>query len=490
LVDGQQRFTTLTLLLHYLAQSLDKPYYYNRLISNVTNDYVFKINGFEFDKFKFVISDGCENEDDEDDEDQDDTPLTYKVAVDLINYFFKNNTIDYQDFFSWLLDHVSFSVVELLDENCEGSYFKDVNSKGKHISQVDMIKNTLFSKVEDKEQRDFLVKKWKKFDDGINNLIKKDYKPKTVRDGDIKEGIFRDVYKITKLDTDPVYKKINMYKDFVKKYNTFEEILVLIEKCIMYNECILKYIYSEEDIYRLPTLFFRVRKLKSFISTIMYAKEKNYSVDICLEILSRITLFTHTGIKQLYDAKLDAFHKCIRDGKDVILWYNNLIDTLTVHDLTRDLYYQKNSNARVKSALVFMEAKMYNKANYLETICDKDLFKSFNIEHIYPKHDDTDANKWFNKFGNLTLLKNGKNSSIKDEMEKKSPAYQDVIDGNILSRILVTNDPNKYVSLRVNNKYLEKLTPYSVEEIIDWDETKSIKRNNEMALLFKEMLKM
>lgn len=482
IVDGQQRFTTIILLLHYLLKKSGSSQNLKRLVDNKYEELIFKIDGVDFNNINY------DNIIDEDDEINFTNSFSVNKAIDIIDDIISNefdNNIVFSDFFNWVLDSVYLIVIELLDENCERLYFEDVNSKGKRISQADLIKTGLINKISNEINKTKVINYWKEYDKKIDSLNKLGWKPKSSRDGDLKENIFKEIIRLNNKN----FKQNKIKEEIIRLLNTDDEIITFIKKSIEYVKVITDYYYSNIEKYRIQTIFFRERKLKSFVFTVMLAKEYNCDVDICLEIFTRLTLFLNTSVKQLFNEKLNNFHQIIRDNGDVITWYNEVVLNQSVDSITRDLYYQPNSNSRIKSALVFMEANFYKRTdNYKKIIEEKNLFKNFNVEHIYPKQSDKDGDKWFNKFGNLTLLNIGKNSSLKDVMVNKPAGYKDIIDSTILSRVLLTNKHDDYISLRVNKKYLDMLTQYEYSEIVNWNEELSLNRRKEVASLFKEML--
>lgn len=495
LVDGQQRITTMTLLAHYLIQrlGLTGTPLKRWLISNQLNDYAFKIDGFNFDnddflklikKFKKTIAD------DSDEDDDDNKSLTCINAIVIIDSFFLDKpNVDFFKYFTWLLNNTFMKVSELLDESKELALFIDINSKGKVVSNVDKIKNVLLDNISDSSQRQVVIDKWKKFDKKINQLTNKGYKQKSANAGDIKETIFRDIAKIAKSEVNFIYKKSTMFEDFVKRYTNYEEIVKLIDHAIAYVDDMINYIYNPKAKYRTPTILLKKLKIKTFVTTIMYAKEYSVDVDSCLDILSRIILFSITNSKTYKQNTLEEFHKRIKTGDLQVVkdWYNTLVYNLSDVDISKQLRYTKQ-NSRIHSVLVFMEANMRS-SNYLKTINDEDLFSKFNIEHICAKGDNKDKNSWINGFGNLTLLHGSKNSSLQDRMENKPGAYKECVKENILSKIIATTNADDFITTGVNKKYLEMITPYTEDEIINWNEELSNKRSSEMITLYKELLK-
>lgn len=494
IVDGQQRITTMTLLAHYLIQKMnDGASHKSWLKSSMLGDYSFKIEGFDFDNDNFIkVSKKKKTEDVVDEDEDSNKSLTCLNAVSLINEYFDNLTdVNFTGFFTWMMKNTFIIVQELLDESKELALFIDINSKGKSVSTVDKIKNILIDRIENVTNRSIIEAKWKIFDKKFNQLINKGYKQKSANAGDVKETIFRDIYKITKAKKYKEYQKSTMFEDFIERYDTYEETLKLIDYAIMYVDDMINYLYSPKPKYKTPTLFLRQLKIKSFFTTILYAKEYGVDVDFCLEILSRIVLFNVTNNKTYKFNTLDNFQALIKKGDttNIIEWYNNFVTIQSDVDLLSQFKYT-GRNTRIQSVLVFMEANMRN-GNYLKRIEDEKLFTKFNIEHICAKGGKIDKNSWMNGFGNLTLLHGSKNSSLQDRMSLKPGSYLECVNENVLSKMIATTNPDDFSTIPgTNKKYLGITTPYTAVEIVNWDETLSNKRGFEAVKLFKEMIKL
>jgi len=165
IVDGQQRCTTLTLVLIYLyhkckseglsQQSLIEPL----IFSDNYGEKSFNINVPERTSILKDLFEGNEISIDNKEESVRNIVLRYQ-DIEEINLA-EELQDSFQHFIYWLLDKVG--VIEITTNNPEQAYeiFETMNSRGKPLSPVDMLKSYLIGEITDQDKLREANKNWK-----------------------------------------------------------------------------------------------------------------------------------------------------------------------------------------------------------------------------------------------------------------------------------------------------------------------------------------
>lgn len=174
LIDGQQRMTTLTLLLHALGKSMEKSelkfdttkkkimnYY---LVNNEEDDDLyFKLSLTEGDRetlFK-IISEG-------------ELPREYSQRV-YENYKFfleqiEKTKIDLNELYKGIAKLIVVDIALDRDHDDPQLIFESLNSTGLDLSQADLIRNYVLMSLDPKEQTDLYKNYWQPMEISFDNL--------------------------------------------------------------------------------------------------------------------------------------------------------------------------------------------------------------------------------------------------------------------------------------------------------------------------------
>lgn len=261
-IDGQQRLTTISLLLMALSKRLSAE-------NLVVND---NITGKKIKNYYLVNSD------------EEDTDLYYRlVLTDTDNSFYKallegtpyddedNRVIENYRFFEDKITMLDVSqlaklyeglskllVVDIALERGKDNpqlIFESLNSTGLDLSQTDLIRNYLLMDLEPKEQNKMYMNYWRKIENRFNSA----------NDAKLFDRFMRDYLTIK---TEKIPNIDHIYKDF-KKYVFENKIAVagLLEELEFYSKCYLA-ITSQKDVTnkQIEKQLFDITKLKVDVS--------------------------------------------------------------------------------------------------------------------------------------------------------------------------------------------------------------------------------
>ena len=162
IVDGQQRITTLTLLLIYLCRSLE-----DGLLKNQVDQCIYSLSdgteGFNLgvpewhDLMNALYKDTAFDESDQSESIQN-IVLRYR---DIVDYFeIPDNAIPC--FVSWLLENVYLVSIEAFDPRDAYTVFETVNDRGLSLTPTDMLRGYLLSNIEDADRRNRASETWRR----------------------------------------------------------------------------------------------------------------------------------------------------------------------------------------------------------------------------------------------------------------------------------------------------------------------------------------
>jgi len=442
-IDGQQRITTITIMLCCL-----RDIFYarneNDLGNGINDKYIFSIND-DNEKFARLINDmpypvlqaRVQNIPDEKDNNvipQKNGEKKIINAYNKISSLFQNYTIDeLKSFRDKILDLETVSVVaEGVSNAC--TIFMTLNSTGKDLTPLDLVKSLIFSKYKKVPLVNEPNDTWKVINDNIkqnskflNNFYASRYKKVSDR------RIFKEIEGTIK-SLDPNSNGAGA-KEFLQQMLTDSEIYKLIIEPLQ-SQWEKKDYEIYESIFAI-TKQFKIQVSNSFlIALIRDYKEGKISKKMCMKVLSVMERFhfinnavcssRSSGLDLLYAKFAHALYQAgIKQDKHVII--NCVCQDLTnkiasVSDFSANvdnkLYYTKDDEKQkelVKYVLIKMERKKNKHSIPIAT----------SIEHVYPETPQTmtlaDSNLIKN-IGNLVLLEDDINSKIgnKEYNEKKT----------------------------------------------------------------------
>ena len=174
IVDGQQRLTTLILLLIYLCRSLE-----DGLLKNQVAQCIYSLSagteGFNLDVpewhdlMKALYTDIPFDESDQSESIQN-IVLRYR---DIVDYFeIPDNAIPF--FVSWLLENVYLVSIEAFDSKDAYTIFETVNDRGLPLTPTNMLRGYLLSNIDEADRRNRASETWRRQVQTLQSVDKED----------------------------------------------------------------------------------------------------------------------------------------------------------------------------------------------------------------------------------------------------------------------------------------------------------------------------
>lgn len=500
IIDGQQRLTTLTLLLIYLNNRLKA---INKKHDKVSDMIYSEAYGKE--SFNIDVSDRTEcmealfNEQSFDVE-----KLKNESVRNLFNRYHEIPEIFPEDritedillnFCDWLIEKVVFIEIETENDQDAHKIFITMNDRGLNLTSTEMLKAYLLSEIEDDATRESLNDMWKdktlklkkNEDKGDETFIKawlRSHYAETIRekkkgaenkDFDIIGGPFhkwvRDEHKKIGLDASKDFEL------FLKKFEYFSDVYLKIKKYERNFYKGTKYLYYNAVI-DLPL------RAQLLLAPICYGDD-DYTVKEKLNLTARfydLYSFSRYSYHQRlgYNYVRDPVFKFTKDIRRCSI--DELKDKL--NELYLDLHYDSSfaipslrltssTKKYIKHMLAritgFIEDEISVGSNY-ERYMERNIKNPYEIEHILADHyswfrvefrDQEDFKYWRNNIGALLLLRKSINASLSDsKYDKKLKKYCST-DGNIYSESLgELAYQNKPKFKKFINKYDLSFKPY------------------------------
>ena len=452
IIDGQQRITTLFLILKCLeknikkfkSESLDD---FDEILKKIKNtySYVYKENGIENSRLKIsdlrgqkelidiLIKNNFHNDDLK-------NPI-YIQHFNRINDFFSNKYVKKLENFYKKIEKIQFSIVILGNKINEYKVFEDLNSKGVDLKIDDLIRNYFAQKAtqHDKENVQDHIETYELLLDQVETFLKSErtthrgffsdqigrwfknyilYKLNSKRPlSDTNDKRMYNLYKeetnnkITKI-TD-LHEEINLIKQYLKFCKWINEInnneKYLVNQIEMYPIFFEIYKNAEKEKYNLenlPKLFALI-----YIPTIC---SKNKAKDFNKNHLEKIKMIFY---------KSDSFEESI---KKILIEFNytkdNVLETIEKKIAEDSIIWDEKFMNRFIN--YFLAKMIYEQIQVKIKVYDN----SFNIEHIIPRNPNwtkleegeiknKKLNLWFlnvNRLKNLALIENNLNKSLEN----------------------------------------------------------------------------
>lgn len=471
IIDGQQRLTSLTLLLIYinnLQKNQDHPEPIESLIRSTR--YGVHSYNLQIDERKECL-DALFNSGDYDPTDKEESVINlverYKDIEELFPEELKTSALPF--FIDWLKEKVIFvKIMAYSDENAY-TIFETMNDRGLNLTPTEMLKGYLLSKVPYNQKTDLNIH-WKKRIGELHEYDKAEdleffrawLRAKyadTIRPGK-KGAANEDFEKIgTSFHTWAKEKlnligldKTNDCVDFVKtKFDFYSRLYLKIanaENSLIPELEHLYYISHYGIAYSLsyPLLMAPV-KIDDDADTI------NKKLDIVARFIEILTVYKSVNYRTLAQSSirytLYSLVKEIRDksAKEIVKVFKKKIKEFEedLSGISTFGLHQQNKRF-VKYLLARMTTFIENQSGIsssFETYMSDSIKKPFQVEHIwsdkYEWHEDEfdqrdEFNDYRNRLGGLLLLPKGTNQSFnKDPYDKKLPHY---LRENLLARSL------------------------------------------------------
>lgn len=452
IIDGQQRFSSLTLLLMYLnnrLRSLGQNYSMieQMIFSEAYGTKSFNINVEDradcmnaiFNDQPFDTTNVGES-----------VKNLYGRYTDIIDVFPNDDITDNMllHFCDWLAEKVFFIEIVATTEQDAHKVFVTMNDRGLSLTSTEMLKGYLLSEIKDDSKRKKLNNIWK---DKVLSLKKDDDKgdetfikawlraqyAETIRetkagavnqDFDIIGGSFhkwvrdeRDKLGLSTTDDFELFiMKFSKFADVYRKIREAENTFAEETKYIYYNaqvnftlqpQLLLAPICYEDT---WPVIIEKMNLVARFIDLLITARVTNYrSVDY-----STIKNYVFNVTKNIRRCSIDVLKARLKAQSDNLAYDPAAaIPELRLNSFTKK--YIKNMLARITGYIEEQTGVASNYCNYMNT----QTKNPFEIEHIITDHyewftseysDQEEFRRWRNSFGALLLLHKSINASLND----------------------------------------------------------------------------
>lgn len=452
IIDGQQRFSSLTLLLMYLnnrLRSLGQNYSMieQMIFSEAYGTKSFNINVEDrVDCMNAIFND----------QPFDTTNVGESVKnlygryTDIIDVFPNDDITDNMllHFCDWLAEKVFFIEIVATTEQDAHKVFVTMNDRGLSLTSTEMLKGYLLSEIKDDSKREKLNNIWK---DKVLSLKKDDDKgdetfikawlraqyAETIRetkagavnqDFDIIGGSFhkwvrdeRDKLGLSTTDDFELFiMKFSKFADVYRKIREAENTFAEETKYIYYNaqvnftlqpQLLLAPICYEDT---WPVIIEKMNLVARFIDLLITARVTNYrSVDY-----STIKNYVFNVTKNIRRCSIDVLKARLKAQSDNLAYDPAAaLPELRLNSFTKK--YIKNMLARITGYIEEQTGVASNYCNYMNT----QTKNPFEIEHIITDHyewftseysDQEEFRRWRNSFGALLLLHKSINASLND----------------------------------------------------------------------------
>lgn len=474
IIDGQQRFSSLTLLLMYLnnrLRTLGQSYSMieQMIFSEAFGTKSFNINVEDrydcmnaiFNDKPFDVTDCGES-----------VKNLYSRYADIIDLFPSDDITDDMllHFCDWLAEKVFFIEIVATTEQDAHKVFVTMNDRGLSLTSTEMLKGYLLSEIKDDTSREKLNDLWKdkvlelkKDDDkGDETFIKawlraqyaetiRDTKAGAVnKDFDIIGGSFhkwvRDEREKlglrTAADYEQFIRKFAKYADVYMKLRAAEGTFAEETKYVFYNAQVNFTLQAQlllapicfEDTW--PVIMEKMNLVARFVDLLIMSRVTNYrSVDY-----STIKNYVFNVTKDIRGCAIpDLKVRLMQQYQNLAYDPATALPELRLNSFTKK--YIKNMLARITGFIEEQTGVASNYCNYMNT----QTKNPFEIEHIITDHyewftteyvDQEDFRRWRNSIGGLLLLHKSINASLNDSKYDFKLSKYCSNEGNIYSESL------------------------------------------------------
>lgn len=474
IIDGQQRFSSLTLLLMYLNNRLKKKGITERMIEGMIFSESYGSNSFNiavddrdecmnaiFENKEFDISNAGES-----------VKNLYNRYNDIEELFpTESITDDMLLYFSdWLANRVYFIEIVASTEQDAHKVFVTMNDRGLSLTPTEMLKGYLLSEIKDDDKRKELNELWKdkilslkKFNDKGDDAFIKDWLraqyAESIRDSKA-DAELKDFDFISSSFHKWVHderEKLGLfdttdYENFIRKFAKYVEIYQMIHTAETTYDEKTKYVYYNARVnFTLQTQLILASICYEDTQEIIYEKMNLVARFIDIWIASRVTNYhsmDYSTVKKTVFRFVTGIRRLsISELKEKLKgFYAEL--TYTAVDAIQDFGLNNFSKRYIKNMLAritgYIEEETIGKSNY----CDYMVSNSknpFEIEHIITDHyewfkeeytDADDFKRWRNNIGALLLLRKSINASLNDKRYEDKLQKYCSSEGNIYSESL------------------------------------------------------
>ena len=244
LIDGQQRITTITLLILAMKEILGD----RRIGEQSLAAYLYNSRGKGKDRYKVLLSKG-----DKDtllhllDNSNPDPQTESKLTKNFEHFKSLIRSVDKDDGLKTVWDGIKRLRVikmDLEDDDNPQLIFESMNSTGKDLSQADLIRNYVFMDIDLEEQNRLYEKYWYPMEMGFGDKYDRDF------DIFVRYFLSIEIKKIPKIE--------DVYTDFKASYSIKQDggnIEEILEKMLRYSDYYRRIALGKEEDHKLKRVF-------------------------------------------------------------------------------------------------------------------------------------------------------------------------------------------------------------------------------------------
>lgn len=460
-IDGQQRLTTLFILLSIFTQKVtdDRQQFLNDLIKNKSWDsfgnlfsrYHLNLNYANAQKFLEIITSQPSNLIKQLHTDYGnrlpDTIKNLYNAYQQINDFLDEHCTTSEELFAFITYtlHQVFVLQITTDISQALQIFETINERGVGLNPLDLIKNRLFCHIDTKDFKS-LKDKWQE----VFKLFRKNetHKLRFIRYflmANFPDRLDSSIYKNGILRTNDIFDFTSKLEDISKPHEFLNN---LYQAALDYNG-FLEGKLNGEDNEQLQNINTLNGGLSTYIIALLAAK--NLPLPILKHFIKQVESFMFfylipgnntnalerecaSWAKQLHDLSK------IQNEKEQLSSYNQFITSSLINPTQQrmdnfDDYFKRlqMGKTRTRTRYILNKISLYVQAKWNGCHVSNNLFSGLDIEHILPNHPKEGLRETFgieiydeykNRLGNLTLLEAPLNRSLgNDFFEIKKQTY-------------------------------------------------------------------
>jgi uncharacterized protein with ParB-like and HNH nuclease domain len=450
IIDGQQRLTSITLLLIFLnnlqKKRGDKVHIDNLIFSERFGKKSFNIQVKEREQCLNAIYNGRQFDPTEEKESVKNIYSRYEYICETFPEELKEKALPF--FIEWLIYKVFLVEITAQTEQDAHKIFVSMNDRGLSLTPTEMLKGYLLSEIADNEKRNDANDKWKSMILELKNIGKEE-------DADFFKNWLRSQYAVTireskkdaeKRDFDiiggPFHKWVRENSKMMELQRSEDFEKFVLEQFILFASTYkrLKY-YSENYTKDFEYIFYNAnRNFTLQYMVIMAAIDPKDSLEVIDKKIKIVSCFLDQYIAvRVFNFKVVDYSTI----KNAMFSLSKRIRRLSVNELADHLYTEINTIGftldgidqfylnqftsrymlHILSRMTsYIEEKSGMTTNF-ETYVSRTITNPYDIEHIWSIHfdehtDEFDSEEEFNrtrnKFGGLLILPRDKNRSLSD----------------------------------------------------------------------------
>lgn len=507
IIDGQQRLTSLTLLLIYLHNKLKANNLREESIEGMIYSQSHGIKSFNIfveDRIECMnaLYNGTEYELNGKNESIVNIYNRYNEIEDILTTEIKDDMLLH--FCDWLMEKVFFIEIVATTEQDAHKIFVSMNDRGLSLTSTEMLKGYILSEIKDDYQRENLNTLWKnkvillkKADDkGDETFIKawlRAQYAETIRenkagavnkDFDIIGGPF---HKWVRDEKEKLgINQATDFENFIKNFSKFADIYLLIKKWeTEFNEE-FKYIYYNAQL----NFTFQAQMLLAPIQTEDTIEIINKKINLVARFIDLLIVYRvanyksvdYSTIKNYVFAVTKEIRNCTIDNlKSKLLKLINEYQYQATPEKLQQLVLNNHTKRHIKHMLAritsYIEEKTEVENHYVNYV-DTNSKNPYEVEHIITDHyewftseyaDREDFKLWRNKLGGLLLLHKSINASLNDSLYADKLIKYCSNEGNIytesLGELAYKNNPRFKKFIEANNLSFEPYSTFGKSEI-------------------------